>query len=127
VNYRQWRATTALVRRLLRADATRRGLVEGVVVDNHSPSHGLATRLRRLPGVSLRRWRRNRGFARAVNEGCRLSQGDWVLLLNPHVTLSPGFLDGVLALADRLGRDDPRLGILGFRLRNPDESRQLSA
>jgi len=127
VNYHHWRDTASLVGQLRASPCLRRGAAEVVVVDNNSPPDPTATRLRRLPGVSLRRWRRNRGFARAVNEGCRLSQGDWVLLLNPDVTLSPGFLDGVLALADRLGRDEPRLGILGFRLRNPDESRQLSA
>ena len=32
----------------------------------------------------------NRGFARAVNEGCRLSQGEWFLLLNPD-TGQPGW------------------------------------
>ena len=55
--------------------------------------------MRRWPGVSLRRWGRNRGFAAAVNEGVRLSRGGWLLLLNPDMTLAPGFLDGVLARA----------------------------
>ena len=48
--------------------------------------------------MSLRRWGRNRGFARAVNEGCRLSRGRWLLLLNPDMSLSDDFLDGVLTL-----------------------------
>jgi len=34
----------------------------------------------------LRRFSSNRGFARAANEGCRLSRGDWLLLLNPDVS-----------------------------------------
>jgi GT2 family glycosyltransferase len=83
-------------------------------------------RLRRLAGVSLRRWRRNRGFARAVNEGCRLSQGDWLLLLNPDMTLAPDFLDEVLARAQRLAASQPGVGVVGFRLANGDGSRQLS-
>ena len=64
-----------------------------VIVDNDSPWNSLIPQLRQLPGVSLRRLRNNRGFARAVNEGVRLSRGDWVLLLNPDMSLEPGFLD----------------------------------
>ncbi len=82
--------------------------------------------LRRLANVSVRRWGANRGFARAVNEGCRLSQGEWFLLLNPDTTLSEGFLDSVLELADQLTACEPRAGIVGFHLRNADGSQQLS-
>src|SRR5438445_12511691 len=79
VNYCQWENTSALVRQVRDASSFRRGEVEVMVVDNHSPPHRLMNRLRRWPEVSLRRWGRNRGFARAVNEGCRLSRGEWVL------------------------------------------------
>ena len=126
VNYRQWDKTNELVRQLLDSEALRSGDAEIVIVDNHSPADPLAAKLRRLPGVSLRRWDRNHGFARAVNEGCRLSRGDWFLLLNPDMTLSEGFLDGVLALANQLDNDDPRAGIVGFHLRNSDGAQQLS-
>src|SRR6266446_3579331 len=98
VNYCQWENTAALVRQVLRTPCARRGAVEVVVVDNHSPPHPLAARMRRWPGVSLRRWGRNRGFARAANEGCRLSRGEWCLLLNPDITLPDHFLEGVLAM-----------------------------
>jgi N-acetylglucosaminyl-diphospho-decaprenol L-rhamnosyltransferase len=127
VNYRQWEKTAALVRQLQSSTALRGGDAEIVVVDNHSPADPALRRLRRLPGVSVRRWGRNRGFARAVNEGCRLSQGDWFLLLNPDTTLSEGFLDSVFALADQLPALDPRAGIVGFHLRNSDGSQQLSS
>jgi GT2 family glycosyltransferase len=97
-----------------------------MVVDNRSPSHRLAARLRRWAGVSLRRWGGNHGFARAVNEGCRLSRGQWLLLLNPDVNVPPGFVESALALADRLTAEEPRTGIIGFQLRNADGTRQLS-
>lgn len=126
VNYRQWDPTVELVRQLLAAPCVRHGDAEVVIVDNHSPPHPASRRLRRTTGVSVRRWASNRGFARAVNEGCRLSQGEWFLLLNPDTTLSEGFLDGVLELADRLTAAEPRAGIVGFHLRNPDGSQQLS-
>src|SRR5438552_17493509 len=83
VNYRQWGNTARLTRQLLVSDSSRRGLAEVVIVDNHSPAHPARRRLRRMPGVSVRCFGQNRGFARGVNEGCRLSRGDWVLLLNP--------------------------------------------
>ena len=104
VNYCQWEETQRLVAQLQSAQCARTGAAEVVIVDNHSPAHPLARRLRRRPGVSLRRWGRNHGFARAVNEGCRLSQGKWLLLLNPDVTVTTAFLDKVLALTDRLAR-----------------------
>jgi GT2 family glycosyltransferase len=124
VNYRQWRNTTRLVRSLMRNPEARRGAVEVVVVDNHSPWHRLAARLRRRPGVSLRRWGRNRGFARGVNEGCRLSRGDWILLLNPDMSAPEDFLSRALHTIDLL---EPRAGLVGFQLRNGDGSRQGSA
>jgi N-acetylglucosaminyl-diphospho-decaprenol L-rhamnosyltransferase len=122
VNYCQWHGTAGLVRNLT---ATSRA-VEVVLVDNHSPGHPLVRRLRRWPGVSLRRWRRNQGFARAVNEGFRLSRGDWLLLLNPDVTLPANFADSLLALIQDNAARDPRAGIIGLQLRNADGSVQGS-
>jgi GT2 family glycosyltransferase len=127
VNYRRWRDTGRLVRHLRAAACVRDGRAEIVVVDNHSPAHPLAASLRRCPGVSLRRWGRNRGFARAANEGARLSRGDWLLLLNPDMTVPPGFLDAVVRLTRRWEAARPRAGILGFRLRHADGSPQRSA
>jgi GT2 family glycosyltransferase len=127
VNYLNWEHTAALLRQLRAAPALRRGAAEVVVVDNHSPWHPLVPSLRRLGGVSLRRWRRNRGFARAANEACRLSRGDWLLLLNPDMTLEPAFLDKARARAEERARADPAAGIVGFRLTNPDGTGQPSA
>lgn len=124
VNYRQWDKTEDLVRTLQDSACIRDGSAEIVIVDNHSPKHPIMKRLRRLPSVSLRRWSANRGFARAVNEGCRLSQGEFFLILNPDTTPTEGFLDGVVAMLDRL---EPNAGIVGFHLRNSDGSQQLSA
>jgi GT2 family glycosyltransferase len=127
VNYRQWQETAELVREVAASPSLRRGTAEVVIVDNHSQPHPLAARLRRLPGVSLRRWGRNHGFARAVNEGCRLSRGQWFLLLNPDMTVAENFVEEVLALANRLENEDPKAGIVGFQLRHTDGSRQYSA
>jgi N-acetylglucosaminyl-diphospho-decaprenol L-rhamnosyltransferase len=124
VNYRQWEKTEELVRALQQCAGLKHGRAEIVIVDNHSPKHPIIHRLRRQPHVSLLRWKSNRGFAQAVNEGCRLGLGDWFLLLNPDTTPTEEFLDGVLASLDQL---QANAGIVGFHLRNSDGSRQLSA
>jgi GT2 family glycosyltransferase len=126
VNYRHWEDTGRVVNQLRAQPALRRGDAEVVIVDNHSPPHPLLPRLRRTEGVSLRRWRSNRGFARAVNEGCRLSRGDWFVLLNPDTAVSPSFLAKTLRRAKELVARDPLAGIIGFRLENPDGTHQLS-
>src|SRR5260370_42290711 len=69
VNHRQWGATARLVKQLRQSVAMRRGLAEIVIVDNHSPAHPLAARLRRLTAVSLRRLCRHRSFALGINQG----------------------------------------------------------
>jgi GT2 family glycosyltransferase len=127
VNFCQWRNTARLARQLRRSDAARAGAAAVVIVDNHSPFHPVVRRLRKLPGVTVRRHSRNHGFARAVNRGCLAGRGNWVLLLNPDVTVPDGFLDDVLATVDRLADTDPKAGVVGFRLRNRDGSGQASA
>ncbi|MBM4069881.1 MAG: glycosyltransferase family 2 protein [Planctomycetes bacterium] len=126
VNYRQWENTAALAGQVLSSQAAARGDVEIMVVDNHSPPHRLLPQLRRTEGVSLRRWGRNHGFARAVNEGVRLSRGSWLLLLNPDMSVTPGFIEGVIGHADRLAASAPRAGIVGFQVRDGDNGLQPS-
>ncbi len=126
VNYCQWRNTALLTQQLRQSHVMRSGEAEIVIVDNHSPKHRLLSKLRRVSGVSLRRFGRNRGFARAVNEGCRLSEGSWILLLNPDVSVSRDFLDRVEIAADRMSRDHPRVGIIGLGVLNADGSPQAS-
>jgi GT2 family glycosyltransferase len=127
VNFCQWRNTARLARQLRRSLAVRSGHAEIVIVDNHSPFHPVVRRLKRLGGITIRGFSRNHGFARAVNRGCGLGKGQWILLLNPDVTVEDGFLDDVLATIDRLEANDPRAGVVGFRLRNADGSGQASA
>jgi GT2 family glycosyltransferase len=127
VNYLHWQDTAALLQQLRQTPLVSHGTAEVVVVDNHSPWHPLVRRLRRMDGVSLRRWRRNRGFARAVNEGCRLSTGEWLLLLNPDMTLPPDFLDAALQHAEELLGKDRATGIIGLGLRDADGAAQASA
>ncbi|HEY2785315.1 MAG TPA: glycosyltransferase family 2 protein [Fimbriiglobus sp.] len=127
VNYCQWKNTARLVRQLRRSHAIRDGLADIVVVDNASPPHRLAKRAGRMIGVSVTRPDHNTGFAKAVNRGAKQTRGQWVLLINPDVTVPDGFLDDVLAAADLAVAFDPACGVVGFQLRNRDGSPQASA
>jgi GT2 family glycosyltransferase len=120
----------------------RTGEAKIVVVDNHSPSHAVVRKLEKLSNVTVRRFSRNYGFARAVNRGVldpvpprdsrtRSSSppaaSDWILLLNPDVTVEDGFLDDVVTFVEKLSLADPAAGVVGFRLRNSDGSSQASS
>ncbi len=127
VNFCQWKNTSRLTRQLRRCEAIRRGAAEVVIVDNHSPKNSLAKSLAKLSGVSVVHFGKNYGFAKAVNRGSNLSRGEWVLLLNPDVTVPEGFLDEVLEAAQRFPAVDPNAGVIGFQLRNRDGSKQASS
>lgn len=126
VNFRQWDNTVALTHDLDNADCMRAGQAEIVLIDNDPTGHPLRRCVRHWPGVSLRCFDRNRGFARAVNEGCRRARGQWLLLLNPDVRVPEEFLDKALVAAEALARREPRAGIVGFQLRHADGTRQGS-
>lgn len=143
VNFCQWRNTARLIGQLRRSVVVRTRDANIVVVDNHSPSHPVIRKLQKLSSVTIRRFSRNLGFARGVNRGVmdpvrtKVSRArpnsaaspasDWVLLLNPDVTVEDGFLDDVVTFVEKLTVADPSAGVVGFRLRNRDGSAQASS
>jgi GT2 family glycosyltransferase len=78
-------------------DSCLRAGLDVVVVDNAS-NDGTADVVAGRPGVKLIRNRENRGFAAAVNQGFRLLDNEYVLLLNPDAEL----IAGVMALKQEL-------------------------
>ena len=63
----------------------------------------------------------NLGFSVAVNQGVALSQGAWLMLLNPDVIVPAGSLSQLLQQAHSTAG---RIGALGCVVRNPDGSEQ---
>jgi GT2 family glycosyltransferase len=98
------------------------GMAEVHVVDNASQD-GSADMVRDLfPEVRLIVRTDNPGYAAAANQGIATCEAPLVLLLNSDTRLQPG---AAAALARYL-EDNPRAGIAGPRLLNPDGALQSS-
>ena len=64
----------------------------------------------------------NLGFAKAVNQGIKESQGKFILLLNSDIIVKPKAIEKIMAFAQK----HPEAGVIGGRLLNPDGSIQGS-
>jgi hypothetical protein len=91
-------------------------------VDN-SPGLGLAARLRgQFPGITVLENPVRRGFAANHNAALRASTADYYLITNDDVVFPEGTIARGVEFLERSGND--RVGIVGFRLVNPDGSLQ---
>ncbi len=95
---------------------------EIIVIDNNSDDDSVEMVQAEFPQVVLVENHKNPGFAAACNQAIRLSQGKFVLLLNPDTVVLPGTLQKVIDFMETK-RD---AGIVGCRLLNPDRTLQLS-
>lgn len=84
------------------------GPYELIVVDNGSKD-GTAAFLARQPRVRLIRNKKNLGFAKAINQGMRAARGRYVVWLNNDAVVTPGWLEGLIACAER----SPAIGAVG--------------
>lgn len=124
VNFCQWQNTYRLVRQLRHADAVRDRTVRIIVVDNASRPSPIADKLKSLDCVDVISNSSNVGFSAAVNRGSMNAASDWLLLLNPDVSVTDGFLDDVITAIDHA---DPSAGVIGLRLLDSDGAEQASA
>lgn len=92
------------------------------VVDNASTDASVEMVKNAFPMVNLITNSKNEGFARANNRAMALSQGRYVLLLNSDAIATPGAILSLVKLAEA----EPRAGIVGAQLVNPDGSFQAS-
>lgn len=116
--------TRELVERcLLSLEPERDADVEVVVVDDGSADGTTERMAERFPWARVIRHERARGFTASVNDGLAAARGELLLLLNSDTEVRPGALEALAAAFEA----DPRLGIAGAALQNPDGSPQWSA
>lgn len=93
-----------------------------VVVDNASTDQDVLTLASSHPGVHFSVNQSNLGFSTACNIGLRARPADFYLLLNPDCMVTDGAIAACLDFLER----EPRAGIVGCRVENPDGSLQLA-
>lgn len=103
---------------LTQADRPASVLKNIIVVDNASHDDSLnGCEEIRLP-ITVIRNSENRGFARACNQGAALGESDYLLFLNPDVTLCDGSLSNAVAFLHE--ERVTSIGICGIRLFDED-------
>lgn len=81
---------------------------ELILVDNGS-TDGTACFVKKHAKARLIQNRDNLGFAKAINQGMRAARGEYVIWLNNDVIVTPGWLESLIACAER----SPKIGAVG--------------
>lgn len=95
---------------------------EIIVVDNGSSDGSPEMVKSQFPKVKLVENRENVGFARAASQGFSYVQGKYILLLNPDTEVKEGALEKLVAFF----KNEPKAGVIGARLLDPDGTVQAS-
>ncbi len=77
--------------------------IELIHIDNASDDGSIAIVRNASPSVRQIINDTNRGFSAAVNQGVRLANGEFVLLLNPDAFLKPEYIDRLVAALESAG------------------------
>lgn len=70
--------------------------IEIIIIDNNSTDDDYGWINKEYPYIIFKRLDKNYGFSYAVNEGIKLAQGEYVLLLNNDTEIQEGFLEVLL-------------------------------
>lgn len=104
---------------------------EIIVVDNNSQDGTVQMieddfmynyKNQKISNVELIANNENLGFPKAVNQGIKKSNGKYILLLNPDITILENSLEQMIAYMQK----HPNVAVLGPKLVNPNGSIQLS-
>ncbi len=95
---------------------------EIIVIDNGSRDRSGEEVKRQFPGIHLIENGRNLGFAKAVNQGLRVSSGRYLLLLNPDTQVREGAIENLVSFME----SHAEAGVAGAQLLNGDGSKQNS-
>jgi GT2 family glycosyltransferase len=96
--------------------------MEVIVVDNGSKDGSVAAAVERFPKARFIQNQMNLGFARANNQALSVAAGRYLLLLNPDTVVRDRAIENLLSFMEA----DPKVGVAGGQLINPDGSKQNS-
>lgn len=94
---------------------------EIIVVDNASADDSFKI-LKKEKNIRLLSNKENKGFSKAVNQGIKIAQGEYILLLNPDTVVKKDAIQKLLEFA----KSTNDCGAVGPKLLNPDGSAQSS-
>lgn len=96
---------------------------EIIVVDNCSRDNSVENLKQEFPAdIKIIDLSQNRGYAAGNNAGINQSEGRYILILNPDVTVFPGVLEKLVQFMDQ----NPAIGMAGPKLINPNATIQNS-
>lgn len=101
-------------------NGTRRIKFEIIFVDNHSTDGSVELVERDFPQARTIKNQQNLGFCKANNQGLKVYQGRYALLLNTDTVTKHGALDRLVEFMDA----NPKIGACGPLLLNPDGTPQ---
>ena len=114
-----WKSCDKLKNNLTKLMASQGLSFEVFVVDNTSADGTVEMIKNDFPQVNLIANKENFGFAKANNQALKLTQGDFVLLLNPDMLVDEHSLSNALVWL----RANPQAWVTGFKLL--DQNRQV--
>jgi len=99
---------------------------EIIVIDNASTDGSQGT-IKQFSNLAIKPFKfilnnQNLGFAKAVNQGIRISEGNFILLLNPDTEIKENTLNKMIEFMET----HRKAGIAGGKILNPDGTVQLS-
>lgn len=113
VNYNQTQVTRELLQSLRNITYP---AVEVIVVDNASADTSIEKLKDEFPEIIYIQTGRNLGFAGGNNVGIKAAKGEFIMLLNNDVEVTPGFLEPLLEVFEK----DPKVGMASPKVLYPD-------
>lgn len=97
-------------------ETTKKVNFEIFVVDNGSKDNSVEVVRNEFPKVKLIVNEKNKGFPKANNQAIKISQGEYILLLNPDTVVRKNTIDGCVEYL----REHSDVGALGVKIYNPN-------
>lgn len=96
--------------------------LEIVIIDNKSNDSTYLITKKKFPTVLTKRNNTNYGFAKAANQGAKISKGEMLLFLNPDSLISKNNISKIIEFSKNKKYAD----IIGFKTLNPNKTLQYS-